>query len=136
MGWSMKINTENSNNKLSLSYLNEKFGGFNCELCLLELPEKKTYRSFDERSGFSAQYYVKGIFIAWDRSSTYFVALLEDLYSGRNTGKRNIATSYYMSHNSFKTIWEQLISEGKTPIITFNNFSEKDYIAYNGETFL
>lgn len=64
-----------------------------------------------------------------------FVALLEDVYSGRNTGKRNIATSFYMSCDSFKTIWEQLISEGKIPIITFNNFSDKDYISYNGETF-
>ena len=132
----MKINTEISNSKLSLSYLKERFGGFNCKLCLLELPEKKIYRTLDERSGFSAQYYVKGIFIAWNRSSTCFVALLEDVYSGRNTGKRNIATSYYMSHDSFKTIWEQLISEEKIPIITFNNFSDKDYIAYNGETFL
>ena len=60
----MKINTKISNSKLSLSYLKERFGGFNCKLCLLELPEKKIYRSFDERSGFSAQYYVKGIFIA------------------------------------------------------------------------
>ena len=29
-----------------------------------------------------------------------------------------------------------LISEEKIPIITFNNFSDKDYISYNGETFL
>ena len=29
-----------------------------------------------------------------------------------------------------------LISEGKIPIITFHNFSDKDYISYNGETFL
>ena len=84
----MKINTKNSNSKLSLSYLKERFGGFNCELCLLELPEKKLYRTLDERSGFSTQHYVKGIFIAWN-TSIYFVALLEDLYSGRNTGKRN-----------------------------------------------
>ena len=132
----MKINTKISNSKLSLSYLKERFGGFNCKLCLLELPEKKLYRTLDERSGFSTQYYVKGIFIAWNRSSTCFVALLEDVYSGRNSGKMNIATSYYMSYDSFKTIWEQLISEGKIPIITFNNFSDKDYIAYNGETFL
>ena len=97
---------------------------------------EKLYRTLDERSGFSTQHYVKGIFIAWDRSSTCFVALLEDVYSGRNSGKMNIATSYYMSYDSFKTIWEQLISEGKIPIITFNNFSDKDYIAYNGETFL
>ena len=131
----MKINTKISNSKLSLSYLKERFGGFNCKLCLLELPEKKIYRTLDERSGFSTQYYVKGIFIAWN-TSIYFVALLEDLYSGRNTGKRNIATSYYMSHDSFKTIFEQLISEGKIPIIAFNNFSDKDYISYNGETFL
>ena len=131
----MKINTKISNSKLSLSYLKERFGGFNCKLCLLELPEKKIYRTLDERSGFSTQYYVKGIFIAWN-TSIYFVALLEDLYSGRNTGKRNIATSYYMSHDSFKTILEQLISEGKIPIITFNNFSDKDYISYSGETFL
>ena len=41
-----------------------------------------------------------------------------------------------MSHDSFKTIWEQLISNEKTPIITFNNFSDKDYISYDGETFL
>ena len=26
-----------------------------------------------------------------------FVALLEDVYSGRNTGKRNIATSFYVT---------------------------------------
>ena len=45
-------------------------------------------------------------------------------------------TNYYMSHDSFKTIWEQLISNEKTPIITFNNFSDKDYISYDGETFL
>lgn len=132
----MKINTETSNSKLSLNYLNEKFGHFNCKLCLLELPEKKIYRTLDERSGFSTQYHVKGIFVACDRSSSCFVALLEDVYSGINTSKRNIATSYYMSHDSFKTIWEQLISNEKIPIITFNNFSEKDYIAYNGETFL
>lgn len=28
------------------------------------------------------------------------------------------------------------LSEGKIPIITFNNFSDKDYISYNGEIFL
>lgn len=132
----MKINTKISNSKLSLSYLKERFGGFNCKLCLLELPEKKIYRTLDEISGFSTQYYVNGIFIAWNEPSACFVALLEDVYSGRNSGKRNIATSYYMSCDSFKTILEQLISEEKIPIITFNNFSDKDYISYDGETFL
>lgn len=132
----MKINTETSNSKLSLNYLNEKFGHFNCKLCLLELPEEKIYRTYDERSGFSTQYHVKEIFVAYDRSSSCFVALLEGVYSGRNTGKRNIATSYYMSCDDFKSIWEQLISNEKIPTITFNNFGDKDYVVYNGETFL
>ena len=100
----MKINTKISNSKLSLSYLKERFGGFNCKLCLLELPEKKIYRTLDEISGFSTQYYVKGIFITWNEPSACFVALLEDVYSGRNSGKRNIATSYYMTHDRFASI--------------------------------
>lgn len=132
----MKTNAENSNDKLSLSYLNEKFGHFNCKLCLLELPEKKIYRTHDEKSGVTSDYYCKGVFVAYDRSSSCFVAFLEDVYSGRNTGKQNTATSYYMPCDRFASIWEQLISEEKIPTITFNDFGNKDYIIYNWETFL
>ncbi len=131
----MKTNAKNSNGKLSLDYLNEKFGHFNCKLCLLELPEKKIYRTHDEKSGVTSGCYCKGVFVAYDRSSSCFVAFLEDVYSGRNTGKQNTAKSYYMPCDRFASIWEQLIS-GKNPIITFNDFGNKDYIIFNWETFL
>lgn len=128
---------ENSNNKVSFSYLTRKFECVNnCRLCLIELPKKKLYRIHNMKDGIFINYYCKGIFVGYDKSDNCFLALLEDVYPEDNTGRRNIATSYYMSHNSFKTIWEQLISEEKIPIITFNNFSDKDYISYNGEIFL
>lgn len=87
------------------------------------------------KNGAFTNYYCKGVFVAYDRSSSCFVAFLEDVYSEKNTGKQNTAKSYYMPCDRFASIWEQLISE-KNPTITFNDFGNKDCIIYNGETFL
>lgn len=66
-----------------------------------------------------------------------FFALLEDVYSQQDTGRRNVATYYYMSRGRANTIFQKLVSDSKkSPIIPIRNFKEKDYVAYGGEIFL
>lgn len=129
---------ENFNNKVSFSYLTRKFTGVNnCKLCLFELPEKKLYRTHNMKNGAFTNYYCKGIFVGYDRPSCCFLALLEDMYPQGSTNKRNIATYYYISWDRFNAIFQQLISDSKkVPTIPIENFREKDYVAYGGETFL
>lgn len=128
-----------SNNKLSFNYLTEKLGcNFrDCRLCLFELPKKKTYRVRNMVSNLCADYYCKGIFIGYDGSKGCFLALLEDVYSEKNTGKLNIATSYLVSLDRLNSIFQQFTSGGEEiPVIPIKNFKEKDFVAYNGETYL
>lgn len=109
----------------------------NCKLCLIELPEKKLYRIHNMENGSFTNYYCKGIFIGYDRSSSCLFALLEDVYYQRDTGRRNVATYYCMSRDRANTIFQQLVSDSKeSPIIPIRNFREKDYVAYGGEIFL
>ena len=109
----------------------------NCKLCLIELPEKKLYRTHNMENGSFTNYYCKGIFIGYDRSSSCLFALLEDVYSQRDTGRRNVATYYCMSRDRANTIFQQLVSDSKeSPIIPIRNFREKDYVAYGGKIFL
>ena len=109
----------------------------NCKLCLIELPEKKLYRTHNMENGSFTNYYCKGIFIGYDRSSSCLFALLEDVYSQRDTGRRNVATYYCMLRDRANTIFQQLVSDSKeSPIIPIRNFREKDYVSYGGKIFL
>lgn len=127
--------------KISLESLARRLHISNCKLCLIELPEKKLYRTHNMENGSFTNYYCKGIFIGYDsgydRSSSCLFALLEDVYSQRDTGRRNVATYYCMSRDRANTIFQQLVSDSKkSPIIPISNFGEKDYVAYGGEIFL
>lgn len=109
----------------------------NYKLCLIELPEKKLYRTHNMENGSFTNYYCKGIFIGYDRSNSCLFALLEDVYSQRDTGRRNVATYYCMSRDRANTIFQQLVSDSKeSPIIPIRNFREKDYVSYGGKIFL
>ena len=123
--------------KISLESLARRLYINNCKLCLIELPEKKLYRTHNMENGSFTNYYCKGIFIGYDGSSCCLFALLEDVYSQQDTGRRNVATYYYMSRGRANTIFQKLISDSKkSPIIPIRNFKEKDYVAYGGEIFL
>lgn len=92
-------------------------------------------------NGSFTNYYCKGIFIGYDRrydrSNSCLFALLEDVYSQQDAGRRNVATYYCMSRDRANTIFQQLVSDSKkSPIIPISNFKEKDYVAYGGEIFL
>ena len=132
------VNMENSNSKVSFSYLTRKFECVNnCRLCLIELPEKKLYRTHNMENGIFINYYCKGIFVGYDKSDNCFLALLEDVYTEDNTGKRNIVTSYFVSWDRFNAIFRQLLSDSEeAPTIPIENLKEEDYVAYGGETFL
>ena len=130
--------------KISLESLARRLYINNCKLCLIELPEKKLYRTHNMENGSFTNYYCKGIFIGYDgsnsgydRSNSCLFALLEDVYSQQDTGRRNVATYYCMSRDRANTIFQQLVSDSKkSPIIPISNFREKDYVAYGGEIFL
>ena len=123
--------------KISLESLARRLYINNCKLCLIELPEKKLYRTHNKKNGSFTNYYCKGIFIGYDRSNSCLFALLEDVYSQQDTGRRNVATYYCMSRDRANTIFQQLVSDSKkSPIIPISNFREKDYVAYGGEIFL
>ena len=124
--------------KVSFEYLVRKFNCVNnCKLCLFELPEKKLYRTHNMENGSFTNYYCKGIFVGYDRSNSCILALLEDVYSQQDTGRRNVATYYCMSRGRANTIFQELVSDSKkSPIIPIRNFKEKDYVAYGGEIFL
>ena len=123
--------------KISLESLARRLYISNCKLCLIELPEKKLYRTHNMENGSFTNYYCKGIFIGYDRSSSCLFALLEDVYSQRDTGRQNVATYYCMSRDRANTIFQQLVSDSKeSPIIPIKNFREKDYVAYGGKIFL
>ena len=126
-----KISLESLARRLYISNIS------NCKLCLIELPEKKLYRTHNMENGSFTNYYCKGIFIGYDRSNSCLFALLEDVYSQQDTGRRNVATYYCMSRDRANTIFQQLVSDSKkSPIIPISNFREKDYVAYGGEIFL
>ena len=97
--------------KISLESLARRLYINNCKLCLIELPEKKLYRTHNMKNGSFTNYYCKGIFIGYDGSSCCLFALLEDVYSQRDTGRRNVATYYCMSRDRANTIFQQLVSD-------------------------
>lgn len=123
--------------KISLESLARRLHISNCRLCLFELPEKKLYRTHNMDNGSFTNYYCKGIFIGYDRSSSCLLALLEDVYSQRDTDRQNVATYYCMSCDRANAIFQQLASDSKkSPIIPIKNFMEKDYVSYGGKIFL
>ena len=111
--------------KISLESLARRLYINNCKLCLIELPEKKLYRTHNMENGSFTNYYCKGIFIGYDRSNSCLFALLEDVYSQQDTGRRNVATYYCMSRDRANTIFQQLVSDSKKPLLFLLAILEK-----------
>ena len=111
--------------KISLECLARRLQISNCKFCLIELPEKKLYRTHNVEDGSFTNYYCKGIFIGYNKSSSCFFALLEDVYYQQDTGRRNVATFYCMSRDRANTIFQQLISDSKNPLLFLLAILEK-----------
>ena len=103
--------------KISLESLARRLYINNCKLCLIELPEKKLYRTHNMENGSFTNYYCKGIFIGYDGSSCCLFALLEDVYSQQDTGRRNVTTYYYMSRGRANAIFQKLVSDSKNLLL-------------------
>lgn len=105
--------------------------------CLIELPEKKMVNFHDLGDGSFFVDFFKGIFVSYDRSRSCLVAFLEDMYPGEKSGKKNKATSFFMTCEFFNSFYKKLVLENAESLnIVYHDPFKSNNVVYNGKAYL